>query len=394
MGRLGSGHTRMVRIVKILYVAVDTLIPGTHGGSVHVQELCCALARRGHEVHLVAPSAKVSAPGDVSQDLKLHRFRQPPRFLEWTAVRQVRRIAAAESPDVLVERFYTFGGAGIWAAHSLEIPAVLEVNSPARSIDYFWRDKLDRLTLVRPVDRWRRQVLRWSDAVYTTSRHLVPPELQRAVTVVGCGVDVARFRPGPSSGPTGPLRCVYVSSFRPWHGAEDLVNAVALCRKRGVELRVTCIGRGPRWESARRAAKKAGLDETISFLGEIPFEDVPRHLADADVGLAPFAPASFKVLEEIGWFWSPIKIFEYLAAGLTVVTIDIAEMRALLPDTVGSFYTPGGVEELAVTLEQLALNKDVVRANRDTARALAESRYTWDHQAALLETILQKVVAT
>ena len=393
MGRLGSGHTRMVRIVKILYVAVDTLIPGTHGGSVHVQELCGALARRGHEVHLVAPSAKGSVTSGVSKSLKLHRCRQPSRFLEWTAVRQVRRIAAAESPDVLVERFYTFGGAGIWAAHSLEIPAVLEVNSPARSIDYSWRDRFDRLTLVRPVDRWRRQVLRWSDAVYTTSRHLVPPELQGAVTVVTNGVDVARFRPGPSTGATGPLRCVYVSSFRAWHGAEDLVRAVALCRKRGVELRVTCIGRGPRWEVARRAAKKAGLDETISFLGEIPFEDVPRHLAEADVGLAPFSPAAFRALE-LGWFWSPIKIFEYLAAGLTVVTIDIAEMRALLPDTVGSFYTQGRVEELAVTLERLALNRAVVRENRDTARALAESQYTWEHQAALVETVLQKVVST
>lgn len=384
----------MVRIVKILYVAVDTLIPGRHGGSVHVQELCCALARRGHEVHVVAPSTNVSAFGDVSLlGLKLHRCHRPPRLLEWTAVRQVRRIAAIESPDVLVERFYTFGGAGIWAAHSLGMPAVLEVNSPARSIDYFWRDKLDRLTVVRPVDRWRRQMLSWSDAIYTTSQHLIPPELQRTATVVGCGVDVARFRPGPSSEPAGPLRCVYVSSFRAWHGAEDLVSAVNLCRKRGVELRVTCIGRGPRWEVARRAVKSAGLDEIIRFLGEIPFEDVPHHLADADVGLAPFSPASFRALE-IGWFWSPIKIFEYLAAGLTVVTIDIAEMRALLPDTVGRFYTPGKVEELASTLEQLALNKAVVSANRDTARALAESRYTWDHQAALVETVLQKVVST
>jgi len=41
-----------------------------------------------------------------------------------------------------------------------------------------WRDRLDRLSVVQPVDRWRRRILEWSDAVYATSKHLVPPELQ------------------------------------------------------------------------------------------------------------------------------------------------------------------------------------------------------------------------
>ena len=151
--------------VKILYTAVDTPIPGTHGGSVHAQELCRALARRGHAVHLIAPpsispngtaSAAAAAAGD---GLHLHHVRQPPRFLEWAAVGKVRELATALTPDVVVERFYTFGGAGIWAAHSLGLPAVLEVNSPARPFPCL-RDTLDRLTLVRPVDRWRRRLLR------------------------------------------------------------------------------------------------------------------------------------------------------------------------------------------------------------------------------------------
>ena len=381
--------------VKILYTAVDTPIPGTHGGSVHAQELCRALARRGHTVHLIAPpgispngTASAAAAGD---GLHLHHVRQPPRFLEWAAVGKVRELATALSPDVVVERFYTFGGAGIWAAHSLGLPAVLEVNSPARPFPSL-RDTLDRLTLVRPVDRWRRRLLRWSDAVYATSRHLVPPEMQGSVTVVTNGVDTERFRPGPARPTSGPLRCVYVSSFRSWHGASNLVEAVALCVARHVDLRVTCVGRGPRLAEARRATRHAGLDGTIRFVGDVPAVDVPRYLAGADVGLAPFSPTEFNALR-LGWFWSPIKIFEYLAAGLAVVTADLPELRALLPDTVARFYTPGAVGELADELEQLATHTEALGPVRQIARELAETRYTWGHQASVVEGLLEDVLA-
>ena len=185
---------------------------------------------------------------------------------------------------------------------------------------------------------------------------------------------------------------MYVSSFRAWHGAEDLVSAVSICTARGIGLRVTCIGHGPRWDRARAAARRAGLLDAIDFVGEIAHDEVPTHLARADVGLAPFSPAAFSALQ-LGWFWSPIKIFEYLAAGLPVVTSDVEELRELLPDPVARFYTAGDPHELAAALEQLASDRDAVRLMGKAARALAESRYTWDQQAASVEQLLEDVLA-
>ena len=389
--------------MKILYTAVDIPVPGTHGGSVHTLELCRALSRRGHEVHLAAPgpSARSGTHGTGSHikfaektgldGVILHRLRKPARFLEWRAADAIRQFAMAVSPDVVIERFYTFGGAGLRTARALKIPAVLEVNSPARPYPGSWRDRLDRWTLVRPVDRWRRRLLSWSDAVYTTSKHLLPPDREATARVVVNGVDTTRFRPGPPSPATGPLRCVYVSSFRSWHGAEDLVRAVSICAANGVELQVTCIGRGPRWSAARDAARRAGLEQVIEFTGEVTHDEVPRRLARVEVGLAPFTPAAFSALQ-LGWFWSPIKIFEYLAAGLAVVTVDMPELRELLPGKVACFYTTGAPQELAAMLRQLASDRGTVRQMGQVARQLAEFRYTWDHQAASVEELLQAVL--
>ena len=369
-------------------------------------ELCRALAQRGHDVHIVAPrlttgradTSEVTLPGaggdggDKSVPVPIFRIPKRRRFFEWTAVTDVRRIAERVQPDVVVERFYTFGGAGIWAAHMLGLPAVLEVNSPARRYPGSWRDRIDRLSLVGPVHRWRRRQLAWSDGIYATSKRLLPPELQESVMVVTNGVDVDRFRPmstGRESG--GPLRCVYASSFRSWHGAIDLVQAVALCVSRGIDLRVTCLGTGPLWASAHAAARRAGVLDVMRFVGDVPYGDVPAYLARADVGLAPFTPAAFPALQ-LGWFWSPIKLFEYLASGLAVVTIGIQELQELLPDSVARFYMPGDVERLAHAIEALAGDRAALGRMQIAARSLAESRFTWGHQAAAVENLLKMVV--
>ena len=367
----------------------------------HALELCRALARRGHEVHLAALPGSTRLDDDVagSSDrrgrLVFHPLRRwlPVTLLEWTARRRVRALAARLRPDVVVERFYTFGGAGIGAAHSLGLPAVLEVNSPARPYPGSLRDALDRLSLVRPVDRWRQRQLDWSRAIYTTSLHLVPPERHDRTTVIVNGVDVERFRPGEPVPETGPLRCVYVSSFRSWHGAEDLVAALAGCVGRGVNIHATFIGRGPQWDAAREAADSANLGERIEFTGAVPHEQVPRYLAAAHVGVAPFAPERFSALE-LGWFWSPIKIFEYLAAGLPVVTADIPELRELLPSEVANFYQAGEALGLAEALMELEQDRQAVRTMGASARALAEAKYTWDHQAAEVERVLEAAVGS
>jgi glycosyltransferase involved in cell wall biosynthesis len=359
---------------------------------VHALELCRALARRGHQVHLAALASGAGAASDLD-GVELHPIDRalPVTLLEWTAAGELRELIVKLRPDVVVERFYTFGGAAVNAAHSLDVPAVLEVNSPARDYPGSLRDRLDKLTLVRPVDRWRRRMLSRCAAIYTTSRHLLPPQLQDEATVIVNGVDVERFRPGAGSAGDGPLRCVYVSSFRAWHGAEDLVEAVARCVAAGSALHVTCVGEGPRWQRARDAATRAGVAAQLEFTGRVPHERVPGLLARADVGVAPFAPDQFSALE-LGWFWSPIKIFEYLAAGLAVVTAGIAELEALLPGGVARFYPPGDIAALAATLRALDGDRDAVRTMGRAARSLAKQRYTWDHQAAAVEELLASVV--
>ena len=136
---------------------------------------------------------------------------------------------------------------------------------------------------------------------------------------------------------------------------------------------------------------RAGIGDRVVFLGRVSHDEVARILAAADVGLAPFAPEEHRALE-LGWFWSPVKIFEYLASGLAVVTADIPELRQLLGEAAVRYYPAGDVEALSRALAELASAGRSLDRVRGAARQLALSRFTWDHQAAAVAELLRALV--
>ena len=86
------------------------------------------------------------------------------------------------------------------------------------------------------------------------------------------------------------------------------------------------IGEGPELPRVREAA--AGLDGVI-FTGALPHAQMPACLAACDIGVAPFDAGVHRPLS-LGFYWSPLKIFEYMAAGLPVVAPAFDRILALV----------------------------------------------------------------
>ena len=101
--------------VRILYVASDQVVPGRTGGSVHVLEVARGLAARGHEVHAVVHEAL----GDAARGadgVRWHRVRWSPPIALLPLPRARGRggaRCARRAPQVVMERYYNFGGEGI-----------------------------------------------------------------------------------------------------------------------------------------------------------------------------------------------------------------------------------------------------------------------------------------
>ena len=67
---------------------------------------------------------------------------------------------------------------------------------------------------------------------------------------------------------------------------------------------------------------------------------MPACLAAADIGVAPFDVDAHAPLA-LGFYWSPLKIFEYMAAGLPVVAPAVDRIPSLVAhEREGLLYNP------------------------------------------------------
>lgn len=364
--------------MKVLYCAIDQQVPGTTGGSVHVRSVAKGLAALGHDVHVLAAPGDGPFPDDGARWLPL----APPfgaRQLRWARTAEVTRIARHLRPDAIIERYYNFGGEGVAAAAAAGALAVLEVNAPVIDHPRSRKAMLDAALVVRPMRRWRDRMCARADLIVTPTASILPPDTARdKVVELEWGADTDRFRPGAP----GPLRferppgtlAVFAGAFRNWHGADHLVRAVRAMRARGrTDLSAVLIGDGPELARAREAA---GADEGIVFTGAIPHDEMPAHLAAADIGAAPFDTAAHRPLS-LGFYWSPLKIFEYMASGLPVVAPAVDRIPALVGHEVeGLLYDPASAGGLTTALERLSDPSARERLGR-AARARALADYSW-----------------
>ena len=297
----------------------------------------------------------------------------------------MRALATALRPDVVIERYHNFGGEGLLAARAVGARTVLEVNAPV--VDYPGSPKrtVDRLLVAEPMRRWREWQCRAADLIVTTDRAILPPDTPAAKVIeTEWGADTVRFHPGavgpvPFARQPGELIAVFAGAFRAWHGVGHLVDAMAALERRGSPWRAVLIGDGP--ERAGLEARVAAERLTrVAFTGSLPYDAMPAALAAADVGVAPFDPDAHAPLRR-GFYWSPLKVFEYMASGLPVVAPALPRLRAILggrggEGEAGVLYDGAAPGALAAALDTMA-DADRRRRLGAAARARAEQHFSW-----------------
>jgi len=398
--------------VRILYLSSDPGIDvaGSSGGSVHIRSLVRAFAATGNEVKLISSrmSGVPSFGGNSAVTFQEAAIALPNRLLaasirtansilgrhprhspdlvrllhNWTFRRAAEPIARAFRPYVVYERYSLWGLSGWRLARQLGVPHVLEVNAPLA----FEQQRRSGLTCPRLARRVETFIWRQADIVVTVSETL-KQDLERAgasplkIHVLPNAVDAALFH--PDLDPVA-LRCQlgiddcfvigFAGTFKSWHGVDLLLDAFLDLRRNDPNVHLLLIGDGPLKAALEQRVKEAGAEESVTFAGAVAHEEVPQYIAAMDIAVAP-APALHQ------FYFSPMKLFEYMAVGRPVVAARIGQMSGIVQDgETGLLFPPGDRAGLYGAMRRLRIDDDL-RFRLARNAVVAVKNRTWSQNA-------------
>jgi glycosyltransferase involved in cell wall biosynthesis len=295
--------------------------------------------------------------------------------------------------DVVYVREATCAGwwAAVWGP-LLALPVIFEAHD------------LESWNPSRAKERWAQPLLHLLDrAALTRSQAVVSltEDFRRLLASMGwrCEADVAviadafddqQIEPGDR----GPARrrlglpeaaplVVYSGMTFAYRKLGLLLDAFAPVRARLPDARLIVVGGRPaEIEQLRAQATALALDGAVTWAGQLPQEQVTPYLQAADALVIPDTVTDITA--------SPLKLFEYLAAGRVVVLPDIPALAEVLSPAIGYYFRRGDADALAQALT--AALTDELRSQREQAGLVAVAPYTYAARAEQILALAKAVV--
>ena len=373
--------------MRVLCLSQDLGIPfeGPKGASAHLRSVVSGFRDAGHQVTVHSPA--IEAGDEIRRAVPLPALgdglssRVPKRVARalshiWANAgveAALEHAVAGERPDLVYERYGPFAVAGGIVARRHGIPHLLEVNAPLAREGALYRNQ----ALGEAAAALEASAFDTAGAVLAVSRELKDELVADGVAagrihVMPNGFDTARFRPAAlREGP--PVTFGFVGGLRPWHGIADMAEAFRRVARR-TDCRLLVIGQGPEEERLHALAEE--LPGRVELTGAVDHDEVPAALARMDVALAPY-PA----LER--FYYSPLKLLEYMGAGRAIIASRIGQVGELVTDgETGLTVPPGDVEALADAMLRLAADPTLRASLGARAAEVAHREHGWDTRIA------------
>ena len=402
-----------------------------HAAQIHIYHTMRGLQRAGHKVSLLAlQGRRVLCTQDLqvfksdalnashygqtgwSGTIVFKRFESGIRRLQselhfpYLALFDSYRLADAgynnlKGYDLIHERFNLLALGGAWASRKLGIPFVLEVNA-----DLLEQRKFKGI----PEKGLRRLFAIWATRIcFKNAAQIIciSPFLKEhlntkwnidesKLTVLPIAADVEAFEPKYDSetvrkrlGLTTEPVVIWVGGFYPWHDLDLLLQSFVQVLQRRPNARLVLVGDGQTRPSIERSVLKSGLQNAVITTGPIAHTRVPEMMSIADVAVVPSAP----VPASHGGTGTPLKLFEYMAAGKAIVATAQNQAAEVIQDGHnGLLVEAGDVNSFAEAMLRL-LNDPVERGRLgQNARQQAVELYSWERYTRRLEEIYLNVL--
>jgi glycosyltransferase involved in cell wall biosynthesis len=380
--------------VRILYVW-DAEYPW----DVRTEKLCLAMVKAGHDViitgrNLQGRSPTEQLPEGLVERLPawLGRAGSFPAFFNPFWIVHLRRLVRRHRIDLLIVRDLPLGPTALLAAGHRPVIMDMAENYPAMIGDV-WTDRRQR-----PLDLLiRNPSLVAGIERFTVHRldHILVVVEESGERLVGLGVPKDRISVVSNTPPAarvsgalpaggGPLQVIYLGLMEHHRGLGCTLEARAILKRNQVPVHLHLVGDGRDYEEFRRYAESLGLGpDEVSFHGRLPHPEAIAVVSRCQVGLVP---------HEARESWNttiPNKLFDYMAAGLAVITSDAAPAaRVVLESGAGLVFESGNGQSLAAQI-QACLDPETRQRFGKAGQDAIRSKYNWEADSRVLLRVLE-----
>lgn len=379
-----------MRGLRIFYAAFEPF-PNAKGSGTRITELVRGLAGAGAEVHLA------TLPGKGAAELPDTVIVRPIRLAEDNFLRRalafrtaVARALATVRPDVVHVRGPFEAEAAADYAERRKIPLVFEVNGlPSVELVYHYPSVAEAHGFQVKLRELEQRVLRRSSLVLTQSQTTLSYLRGRGLgadqraAVIPNAADPSRYEAAPGRAAVPQL--LYAGTLAGWQGTAELLMALRrVLRTHPMKL----VLAGPvrrRWQrSLDRYVRRLRLGDAVELTGAVDRARLAALVAQSDVCIAPLRKDARNRVQGC----SPIKLFEYMAAGRAIVSTDLACVREILDEgRTGLLLSSPRPALLAETLVGLAEDAPLRERLGSAARAEIVAHATWQHRRDALTRV-------
>lgn len=249
----------------------------------------------------------------------------------------------------------------------------------------------------RPYLFINKRVINSADILTVVSRalkneaYLAGAKKDLPIEVVPMGIDFTRFSPSSYSeeirgqyGIKGPF-LLFVGSLLEWKGVRYLIEAMPSILGEFPEAKLLLIGGGEEKERLLTLCTQLGLtDRSVTFLGPLPNEELPKFYATADIFIGPSLQEGFGLV-----------FVEAIASGAITVGTDLPAIADIIEEgRTGFTVKPGDPAGIAEKVIYILRNIDTLKGMREKARAALMDRLDWqciaDRYADLIRNMVKQ----
>ena len=371
--------------MRILMIHPHDLL--TFPWTIRIVKLAETLARKGctvtlcHIPNLARRKTGITVRSGLPQSVRYVELAEGKNSL-LANIKTVAALAGAADLVHVQKCFMTAALPGIVAARLCNLPLHYDWDDDESDLSRYWLSGLNRLK----ISAYERILPKVVTTVSTASICLHDKALRfgalpEDIFDVPVGTDLPEFdelkkRPVtlPAAISSCAYRMVFVGHLEDAHYGDLVLDEFAQVAVARLDIGLIMIGGGSHQGELETRAAQLGLSARVWFTGYLPHENVPAILSRAEIGIAclpdtPFARAG-----------SPIKVLEYMAAGLAVVATAVGEVKRMLGDC-GVLLPPGEKGSIARAILELLDDPDRLENMQQSSRARVAQTYSWDRSA-------------